>query len=169
MKNFIALFLILIGLSSCKKGSQIEFFSMSSKKEYTQLAKAEWLLGNWEKSDSTGVLQEFWKKQNDSTFIGESYFIINEKDTVHNEQIQLIEANEHLIYTATIKGENNDEPISFEMTKDEDSLLVFENSKHDYPQKIEYQLAPSKTLIATVSGKQDGKMSTESYPMKKVK
>ena len=76
---------------------------------------------------------------------------------------------DHLIYSETIKGENNDSPIPFQMTKDEDSLLVFENPKHEYPQKIQYKLMKNGSLIATISGKQNGKISAENYSMNKIK
>ena len=138
-------------------------------KDYDELEKANWLLGEWEKTDSLGVLKEIWTSFDDSTFVGQSYYIINKKDTVHNEQIELMQDKNHLIYTATIKGENNDEPIPFQMTKDEDSLIVFENPKHDYPTKIEYKLMKNSSIIAKVSGKQNGKVSSESYPMVKIK
>jgi hypothetical protein len=80
-----------------------------------------------------------------------------------------MQTGEHLFYTTTIKGENNDSPIPFQMTKDEDSLLVFENPKHEYPQKIQYKLMKNGSLITTISGKQNGKNSAEDYPMNKVK
>jgi len=138
-------------------------------KDYEELEKANWMLGEWEKTDSLGTLKEIWERLDDSTFIGLSYYIQNKKDTLHNEQVELMQDGEHLIYTTTIKGENNDLPIPFQMTTDEDSLLVFENPKHDYPQKIEYKLFKNNTLTATISGKLKGKVSKESYPMKKIK
>lgn len=138
-------------------------------KSYDELQKANWLLGEWEKKDSLGTLKEIWTSEDDSTFIGKSYYIQNEKDTLHDEQIELMQDGEHLIYTATVKGENNDTPIQFQMTKDEDSLLVFENPKHDYPQKIQYKLLKNGSIIATISGKQNKKISSESYPMTKKK
>ncbi len=138
-------------------------------KDYNELQKANWLIGNWEKKDSIGTLKELWQIKDDSTFIGQSYYIINDKDTVHNEQIELMQDKEHLIYTATVKGENNNEPIPYQMMKDEDSLLVFENPKHDFPQKIQYQLKKNKSLVATISGKQNGKIFSESYPLTKIK
>jgi len=129
--------IILIVTASCNKydakGNLI--------KSYDELQKAKWLIGDWEKADSLGILKELWASQDDSTFTGQSYYIQNEKDTLHFEQIELTQDGEHLIYTATVRGENNDSPIPFQMTKDDDSLLVFENPKHDYPQKfnINYQ------------------------------
>jgi hypothetical protein len=138
-------------------------------KSYDELQKAKWLLGEWEKSDSLGILKETWTSKDDSTFVGQSYYIQNKKDTLHNEEIELVQDGDHLIYKATVKGENNDAPIPFQMTKDEDSLLVFENPKHDYPQKIQYKLLKNGSLIATVSGKQNGKNSLENYPMTRKK
>ena len=158
---FPIVLIILIVTSSCNKydanGNVI--------KNYDELQKAKWLLGEWEKADSLGVLREIWTNQDDSTFVGQSYYIQNEKDTLHFEQIELMQNGEHLIYTATVRGENNDSPIPFQMTKDGDSLLVFENPKHDYPRKIEYRLLKNKTITATVSGVQSKKNSTESYTM----
>lgn len=138
-------------------------------KSYEQLDKASWMLGEWEKKDSLGILTENWKPLDDSTYVGTSYFVINKKDTVHSEQIELMEQEEHLIYRATVKGENNNMPIPFQLTSDKDSLLVFENPKHDFPQKIQYKLQKNGTVVATVSGTQNGKSSSESYPMNKVK
>ena len=63
------------------------------------------------KSDD-GNLQEIWKKANDSTFLGESYFI-KEEDTIHFETIILQQNGEELKYNTTIKGQNNDEPVTF--------------------------------------------------------
>ena len=138
-------------------------------KSYDELQKAKWLLGEWEKPDSLGILKESWTSKDDSTFVGQSYYIQNKKDTLHDEQIELVQDGGHLIYKATVIGENNDAPIPFQMTKDEDSLLIFENPKHDYPQKIQYKLLKNGSLIATVSGKQNGKNSSENYPMTRKK
>lgn len=163
MKKTILILALIISLSSCKKhdanGKLIVF---------EELYKANWLLGNWEKTDSLGTLQEIWKIQNDSTLIGKSYYIQNKKDTIHNETIELMQNGKLLIYSATIIGENNNEPVAFQLTKDYDSLLVFENPKHDYPQKITYQLKKDKSILATVSGKLKGKPSSENYPMIKI-
>ena len=138
-------------------------------KKYDELQKASWLVGEWEKTDSLGTLKEIWQASNDSTYSGQSYYIQNEKDTLHKEQIELVQDQEHLIYSATIQGENNDTSVPFQMMKDEDSVLVFENPKHDYPQKIEYKLLKNHSLVAIISGKVKGKITSESYPMTKKK
>jgi len=167
MKNLIPnslliVFSILI-LQSCNK------YDANGKliKEYEELNKANWLLGEWQKEDSLGLLVEIWKSQNDSTFTGQSYYILNKKDTVHSETIELKQNGDNLIYSPTVKGQNNNGPVSFLMIEEKDSVMVFENPKHDYPQKIRYQLNSDKSLIATISGIQKGKESSESYLMQK--
>ncbi|GAB3715403.1 DUF6265 family protein [Flavobacterium koreense] len=157
--------ILLLSIVSCKKYDA----NGNIIKDYEELEKANWILGEWEKTDSLGTLREIWERLDDSTFIGLSYYIQNKKDTLHNEQVELMQNGDHLIYSATIKGENNDSPIPFQMTKDEDSLLVFENPKHEYPQKIQYKLMKNGSLIATISGKQNGKNSAENYSMNKIK
>lgn len=160
---FILSTIVSIVAFSCKK------YDLNGKEIiYKELHKANWLLGEWQKTDSIGTLTETWKTLNDSTFSGASYFVINkDKDTVHSETIELMEDKEHLIYTATVVGQNNDEPVPFQMTEMTDSLVVFTNPKHDFPQKIQYKLNKDKSILATVSGKIKSKESSESYLMQK--
>ncbi|MEN9928509.1 MAG: hypothetical protein RLZZ231_430 [Bacteroidota bacterium] len=157
--TLLLLFVFSILVASCDK------YDAKGRliKEYEELEKARFLIGTWEKKDSLGVLKEQWQVENDSTFTAVAYFIQNEKDTLHFEQIELVENNNILIYTATIKGENNDLPVPFQMTEAEDSLVVFKNPKHDFPQQITYRLQKNNTLKATVSGTQFGKKSSNEY------
>ncbi len=145
------------------------FFSCQTKSEkvFKKLETMNWLIGQWENKTPEGYLTEPWAKANDSTFLGQTYFIINEKDTVHAENIVLTQLKDELIYRPTIKGQNNDGPIDFLLTSDTENNFVFENQKHDYPQKITYKKVNNKSLVAIISGVQEGKPSTESYPMTK--
>ena len=138
-----------------------------SEKKFDKLEKMNWLLGNWENEMPEGVLTETWTKENDSTFSGTTYFIINKKDTVHSEAIILKQLNDELIYRPTVKGQNNDEPVDFKLSSESENSFSFENPKHDYPQKIVYKKVNETNLVATISGMQQGKQSTESYQMKK--
>jgi hypothetical protein len=45
--------------------------------------------------------------------------------------------------------------------------FIFENPKHDYPQKIVYKLINATNLVATISGIQQGKPSNDSFSMTK--
>jgi len=149
--------LLLIVLVSCQK---------KTGKKYDKLEKMNWLIGQWEQKQPEGVLVENWKKVNDSTFNGESYFI-NPKDTIHFETIVLTQKEETLLYTATVLGQNDDQPVDFTLTSENDKAFTFENPAHDYPQKITYKKVDQNNLTATISGKQQGKESQESYPMQR--
>ncbi|MES2411479.1 MAG: DUF6265 family protein [Bacteroidota bacterium] len=150
--------LLFVCLTSCKNNS--------SENKFGKLEKMNWLIGNWEQKLPDGILKETWTKQNDSTFSGDSYFI-NTKDTVHFESIKLVQKAEELTYNATVVGQNEDEPVAFNLTSDVNNTFTFENPAHDYPRKITYKKVASDRLIATISGKQQGKHTQESYPMSK--
>jgi hypothetical protein len=153
------LILLLLVIVSCKN-------SDSNKNE--KIKAASWLLGNWENKSADGNLTENWEKLNDSTFQAQSYYI-KEKDTVHFESIILQQKGENLTYTATVKGQNNDKPVVFKLTTATDKQVSFENLKHDYPQKISYNQITPDSLVAKISGIQQGKPCSEQFSMKKIK
>lgn len=177
-KKLIAFFINLAFQIQVKKASQmlqktilllifVLFISCKNESSTTdKMTDSNWLLGKWTTTLTQGNLEETWKTANDSTYEATSYFI-KERDTLHNEAIVLQQLDENLIYKATIKGQNNDQPILFPLTEATDKSVTFENPKHDYPQKIKYQLVNESTLSVTISGIQAGKPSSESYTLKK--
>ncbi|TRX32390.1 hypothetical protein FNW52_17050 [Flavobacterium sp. ZT3R18] len=151
------LILLLLAIVSCKN---------SETNEKEKIKKINWLLGKWENKTDGGILSENWKRLNDSTFQAESFFI-KDKDTLHFESITLQQNGEELFYNATVKGQNDDKSVSFNLTSETEKKLVFENPKHDYPQKITYSLINKDSLVAEISGIQLGKPSSEKFGMKK--
>ena len=148
-----------ICLTSCKTDS--------SNKSFEKLEKMSWLVGEWENKMPEGNLTETWIKANDSTFTGKTLFI-KDKDTIHSEEIVLTQKGETLLYIPTVKGQNDNKPVEFKMTESKtENEFAFENPAHDYPQKIVYKKVSDTNLVATISGKQQGKQSSESYPMSK--
>lgn len=166
MKSKVILFpaiLMFIVLSSCKKEIKPE----TPAKTYSNLAKAEWFIGEWGNKSAEGELTERWKKENDSVYLGESYFVVGEEDTVFAEKVRLEELNGKLNYIVSIPGQNKELPVSFEMTSSTDNQIVFENPKHDYPNKIIYNLVEKDSLLAEISGLKKEKPFTEKFVMKK--
>src|SRR6187402_1316220 len=151
------LLLFLLAIVSCKK---------TESTEKDQIKSANWLLGKWDTKTAGGDLSESWKQLNDSTFQGESFFIKG-KDTLHFESIILQQKGEQLFYNATVKGQNENKAVAFRLTSKTEKQLVFENPKHDYPQKITYTLISKDSLLASISGMQLGKLSSEKFGMKK--
>ncbi len=131
-----------------------------------QIDSAQWLLGNWGHKTAQGQLTESWQKTNDSTYAGQSYFI-KAKDTLFAETIVLSENKGDLLYTVTVAGQNGDLPVAFKLTSGTASQLVFENPAHDYPKKITYNLIRNDSMVAQISGTQQGKPVSEQFPMSK--
>ena len=156
MKKVILFLLTILIFSSCQKS-----------KEVSKIVGTDWLLGKWENKSSEGDLSETWTKINDSLFIGESFFI-KENDTLHSEKIQLKQNVENLSYISTIKGQNYDQPITFNNNNIEiEKQLVFKNPATDYPKKIVYKPFAKDHLLIEISGMQQGKPSSTRYSMKK--
>ena len=169
MKNtnlYICLSFILATLVSCKNESQIEVFGIKTKKKYLQLENANWFIGRWENATPEMTFTEIWKKANDSTYTAESFVLVS-KDTVFYESVDLLQKNDSLFYTVSVRNQNNEKPVSFYLTNATESELVFENPKHDFPNKITYTKITNDSLVASISGLKDGKLSNETFPMKK--
>ena len=165
MKSTQSLLLFLLSVTifvSCKKQDKKE----NSIKEYNQLKKASWFLGNWENNSKEALFKENWSQKNDSSYFAES-FVIVEKDTVFYEKVDLVETNDSLVYIVSVKDQNKEKPVSFYMTKSSEKELVFENPKHDFPTKIVYTKITNDSLVAAIYGKKDGKEMSELFPMKK--
>ena len=151
------IFLITLALTviACKKQEQ-----------ENKIKVATWLVGSWENKSDEGILSESWSKSNDSTYVGNAFYI-KSNDTLHHESMTLLQKGSDIVYMATVKGQNNDEPVTFLLTKSDAKELVFENPNHDYPQKIRYQQITTDSIVVTISGKQEGKVTSETYPMSK--
>jgi hypothetical protein len=158
---FLLPLLIACGTSSEEKTNP----DSETEKPAGQLTKAAWLIGRWESSADGGILSETWQKEDNSTFSAETYFVVA-GDTVFEEHVQLKEINGKIVYSPTIPDENNGKPTDFTMTSASANQIIFENPKHDFPQKIRYTLK-GDSLIATISGKRAGKIESEVFAMKK--
>lgn len=151
---------------SCKKEATTET-PKEETKTFSQMEKVNWFLGRWENNSQEGNLSEIWKKANDSTFLGESYFDIK-GDTVFAEHVNLEERGGKLFYIARVPNQNDEKPVSFELTKSTDTQLTFENPSHDYPNTIIYNQVGKDSLVAEIRGMKDGKAKNEFFKMKKV-
>ena len=162
-KFFISLAITSI-FYSCNNSNTIE----TKSNEFSAIENASWLMGEWQNTSSEGILTETWEKLNDSTYAGKSFFFIG-NDTVSSETIRIEQHGKSLLYIPTVKDQNNEQPISFALISSTTQQMVFENPKHDFPQKISYTQTNKTSLIAEISGMVNGKKKSQSFPMQKVK
>ena len=160
---------VLISAISCKEAhdSKLPEKEIASIK-YEAVENANWLIGRWENNSAEGNLSEFWAKANDSTLLGESYFVIK-NDTVFGEKVELMQRSNDFIYEARVAKQNGEKPVPFKLTKSSETEMIWENPAHDYPNKIVYQRVGNDSLVAQIFGTKDGKAKNEFFKMKKVK
>lgn len=151
----------------CNNASQkTEDETVAGKTDSLPIAKAKWLLGTWENASKDGNMTEKWEQINDTVFSGESY-IVQAADTVFFEYMKLEQKGNQLLFTPTVKNQNNEQPVVFTSTYIANEELIFENPAHDFPKKISYKQVSADSLLAEISAIKDGKEKKEQFPMKR--
>lgn len=157
--KLIYTFLLLTVLISCDK---------AKSSDTQKIHSLDWLIGTWENNSKEGNLSEVWAQKNDSTFNGVTYFIRG-RDTLHNETFVVNQTEDDVYYIPTVKGENNDKPVTFKLTQSTEKQVIFENPKNNYPSKVTYNQINADSIVVEIGGVVDGVFSSEKYPMKKAK
>ena len=80
---------------------------------------------------------------------------------VEYEQLRIYERGGKLVFAAQPSGQA---PSEFESTEVGDSVVVFENPKHDFPQRIVYCRVGVDSMLARVEGISRGKQRVVSFP-----
>lgn len=107
-----------------------------------------WMAGCWREASAGHVVDEVWLSPAGDALTGMSRTVRN--DTLRSwEQLVIRRAPAGLVLEA---APSNQPPASFAATLASDTLVVFENPSHDFPQIIRYQRRGRDSLIATVSG-----------------
>lgn len=123
----------LLLLSACSNPGQDDPFAILS--------------GHWIKRGNTAVIAEHWEQASDRAWIGAVYRI-EEGDSLLVESLEIRAAGDSgFVYWAAVEGQNEGKSVPFDLkTYLPDSLFVFENANHDFPQKISYRLLTPDSL-----------------------
>lgn len=145
-------------------------FAYQSQKgnRYAQISKTSWLIGSWQKQSAKGILTESWQRLDDSTFVGQSFFVSN-NDTLSSESIRLEQRKGKLYYIPTVVGQNDGNAVVFTLINLTENSVTFENPQHDFPQKIYYRFQKPDSLFAEVSAIVNGAVKSQQFRMRKVK
>lgn len=138
------------------------------KETLTGMADFEWLLGSWESSSDSFLFGETWMKVNDSTMAGIGYFI-QQGDTVASEQIGLVRRMGNTYYIPAVSNQNAGEEVVFVMRDKSVNDFVFMNPNHDFPQQIRYTRFEGDSMEAVISGRVNGELHSQRFPMKRHK
>lgn len=124
------------------------------------------MLGTWEGIDDNGLMfVEVWSKGSGTWMDGKGATITPDGDTLFKEilKIELVEGTPY--YVATVP--ENPGPVLFRLVESDETHCVFENTDHDFPQRIEYTLQTKSTMSVKLEGIEEGVPKTESLSFEK--
>lgn len=126
----------------------IEAQSTPTAKE--TLHKMEWLLGAWTRTNAKPgrTAWETWTRKSASEWIGRGVSMKG-TDTSFVEVLKIIIEKDKVYYVADVP--ENKKLVYFEITSVTNDSFTCENSSHDFPKKLVYQVTGS-TLSAHISG-----------------
>lgn len=116
----------------------VTFFSSSflvHAQDVVSLKKLNWLKGKWSRVTANVEQFETWNITSDSILVGEGYLIKSNNKKV-TEKLTIKWLDKKLVYIADVP--HNKQPVIFQNVVLNDTLAVFENKSHDYPNKISY-------------------------------
>ncbi len=160
----IIAFAFVLMISSCSNEKSDEVELKSSK----ALAQFNWLIGKWEEKTDTSLMAEYWNLESDSLMRGVAMYILK-GDTNFFETITIEARNGEIYYTPIVAGQNVGESVPFKLTIAQDTSFVFEDPKHDFPQKVVYEFHLPDNLYAYIEGVDEGVFSRQEYFYKRVK
>lgn len=127
---------------------------------WAQTTLPTFLIGTW-KVDGKETYER-WQTVEDLYLTGESYKMVDGEEQV-TETLTLKVYRGKLIYTATVPDQNDGKGVEFILNPIDEKTFSFENSQHDFPQKIIYKLIHSDILYVQVLGEGDQGFSFHMY------
>ncbi len=119
-----------------------------------------WLHGKWIIDYGDTKIYESWKQETPTLLSGEGYVVAG-NDTVVREALQIQKIENVWVFIAKINDQN---PVLFTSRQTpSDTKLVFENTEHDFPQRITYGSTETGNIYAVVEGNDKGENKKEEY------
>lgn len=118
-----------------------------------------WMSGCWEMNEAGKEVEEQWMTPSGQMMLGVGRTTSQGK-TVFFEFLQIVQSDTGTYYVARPRGTNT---TAFKLVKSTTNEAVFENLKHDFPQRIIYKMLSDKTMLARVEGLVKGKMKSEEF------
>ena len=129
------------------------------------ISRLGWMSGCWAYDDAEPGSGENWMPPVGGTMFAVSR-TIRDSRTVAFEYLRIEDTGEgSLALFALPSGQS---PARFDMVSLTDNEVVFENSEHDFPQRIIYRLTQDGRLIGRIEGQSNGQLKSIEFPMSRV-
>jgi len=123
--------------------------------------RLQWLAGCWEQRSATRVTQEQWMPPAGGTLQGMSRTVAG-ASTRAWEWLRIAAHEGRLSYIALPSGQKE---TAFAAITVNDTLAVFENPTHDFPQTISYRRVGSDSVVARIAAVTNGRTRGMDIPM----
>ena len=127
--------------------------------EKATIADLDWLTGAWVGTNRSSSIEERWSPSRGGAMLGLSRTVKGEKMTGF-EFLRIVERDGSLVYLAQPGGRS---PTEFLLTELGETRAVFINPRHDYPQRIIYELTEEGRLSASIGFAKGGQPRSFEY------
>lgn len=121
------------------------------------MADMEWLADAWVGERGASSTEERWSPPRGGAMLGVSRTVLRGK-MVAFEYLRIVERDGGLIYVAQPGGNS---PTEFVLSELDTNRAVFVNPRHDFPQRIVYELSNEGALTASIGFVNGGPQSFE--------
>ena len=130
-----------------------------------RIADFAFMAGCWQGGDAQTTMEESWTRAAGGTMMGTARVLAGGK-AVFSEFVEVAEKPSGLVMTVALGiGKPG---VSFTRIASGPNEVVFENPKHDFPQRIRYRKDSDTSVLARVEGVEKGQPKAEDFPYKKV-
>jgi len=111
-----------------------------------------WLEGEWQRETRAGTAVERWTRSG-TGLVGEGRTTSGD-ESVLSESLLLLKMGDSVLYIAW--PAQNPYPVAFVLVSRDSGGFVFENTTHDFPQRIIYQRTADDALTVVIEGPGEG-------------
>ena len=130
----------------------------------TGIGQLAWIAGCWVYTSPRVIIEELWTRPAGGTMLGLSRTLRRNPagdSTIAWEFIRLYARGTDLVYAAQ---PHNQPAAEFMSERVSDSVVIFANPAHDFPQRIIYRRVGTDSLRARVEGMQAGRTRGSDFP-----
>ena len=123
------------------------------------IADVEWLADAWVGMQKSRSIEERWSPPLGGAMLGVSRTVSRDR-MVAFEYLRIVERDGGLVYVAQPGGKP---PTEFVLTELDGNRAVFVNPRHDFPQRIVYELSKEGALTASIGFAKGGRLRGFEY------
>lgn len=130
----------------------------------TGIGQLAWITGCWVYTSPRVIIEELWTRPAGGTMLGVSRTLRRSPSgdsTIAWEFVRLYARGTDLVYAAQ---PHNQPAAEFMSERVSDSVVIFANPAHDFPQRIIYRRAGNDSLRARVEGTQGARTRGSDFP-----